>query len=84
MKCSVHSSGIRESQPKSEMHEHGDPPHTLSVFFGRYILVMSQNVQGFINKSEWPCLMELASSCMGRHMPKLFIMRDDLVERRND
>jgi hypothetical protein len=69
--------------PKSEMQELGDPPHTLSVSCGRYIRVMSQNVRGFINTSEWPCLMELASSCMDRHLLNVFILHGDLVERRN-
>ena len=52
--------------PKSEVYELGDPRHTLSLHCGRYIRIMSEDVQVFLNKSEWSDLMELARKCMDR------------------
>ena len=52
--------------PKSEVHELGDSSHTLSLHCGRYIRIMSEDVQVFLNKTEWSDLMELARTCMDR------------------
>jgi hypothetical protein len=51
--------------------------------YGRYIRIMSEDVQVFLNKSEWSDLMELASTCMDKQIPKLFRLHDDLMQWRN-
>jgi len=68
---------------KSEVHEHGDSRQTLSMHCGRYILVMSVDVQVFLNKSEWSDLMELASNCMDRQTLELFRSHEELIEWHN-
>ena len=35
---------------KNEVHELSDPQHTLSVFCGRYIRIMSENTQVYLGK----------------------------------
>ena len=64
-------------------YELGDSRPTLSVYCGRYIRIMSEDVQVFLNKSEWSDLMELASACMDGQTLKLFTLHDDLLEWRN-
>ena len=69
--------------PKSEVHEPGDSRHTLSLHCGRYIRIMSEDVQVFLNKTDWSDLMELARVSMGRQILKLFRLHEDLIEWRN-
>jgi len=38
--------------PKNEVHELGDPQHTLSVFCGRYIRITSENTQVHLSKKK--------------------------------
>ena len=68
--------------PKSEVHELGDSRHTLSLHCGRYIRIMSEDVQVFLNKTDWSDLMELARVSMGRQILKLFRLHEDLIEWR--
>ena len=44
---------------------------------------MSEDVQIFLNKSEWSDLMELASTCIDKQILKLFRQHDDMIEWRN-
>ncbi len=43
---------------------------------------MSEDVQVFLNKTEWSDLMELARTCMDRQILKLFRLHEDLIEWR--
>ena len=70
---------LKSHTPKSELHELGDSRHTMSMHCGRYIRKMSEDVQVFLNKSEWSDLMELASSFMDRQILKLFRLNDDKI-----
>ena len=65
---------------KGEVYELGDSRHTLSRYCGQYICIMSEEVQVFLNKSEFSDLMELASTFMGRQILRLFRLHDDLIE----
>ena len=65
------------------MHELGDSRHALSLHCGRYIRIMSEDVQVFLNKTEWSDLMELARICMDRQILKLFRLHRNLIECRN-
>ena len=66
--------------PKSEVHGLGDSRRTLSMHCGRYIRIIFEDVQVFLNKSEWSDLMELLSSCMDRQILKLFRLHVDMIE----
>ena len=57
---------FRSHIPKSKMHELGESRHTLSLHCGRYIRIMSEDIQVFLNKSEWSDFMEFAGTCMDR------------------
>ena len=71
---------VKSHIPKSEVHELANSRHTLSMYCERYVCIISEDVQVFLNKSEWSYLMELASSCMDRQILKLFRLHDDLIK----
>ena len=52
--------------PKSEVYELVDSRHTLSIHCGWYIHIISEDIQVFLNKSEWSDPMELASTCIDK------------------
>jgi len=66
--------------PKNEVHELGDPQHTLSVFCGRYIRITSVNTQVHLSKNDWSQLLDLASACIDREVIKYGRLQDELVE----
>jgi hypothetical protein len=71
---------FKDAIPKSEVHALVDTRHTLSMNCGRYIRITSENVQVFLSKSEWSCLMELAGSCIERQILKLYKLHDELIQ----
>jgi hypothetical protein len=74
---------FKDHIPKSEVYGLGDSRHTLSVYYGRYIRIMSEEVQMHLNKSEWSYLTELANSCIDKHILKFCRLYDDLIHWRN-
>jgi hypothetical protein len=40
--------------PKNEVHELGNPQHTLSVFYGRYIRITGEKTQVHLRKKIGP------------------------------
>ena len=69
---------LKSHIPKSKVHELGGLCHTLSMHYGRYIRIMSKDVQVFFNKSEWSDLMELVVTCMDRQILQIFRLHEDL------
>jgi len=69
--------------PKNEMHELGDPQHTLSVYCGRYIRITSENTQVLLSKKDWSQLLDLASACIDRELIKYGRPQEELAEWRN-
>ena len=41
---------LKSNIPKNEVHEIGDPRHTLSMYCGRYIGITSENTQVYLSK----------------------------------
>lgn len=74
---------FKDAIAKNEVHELGDTRHTLSMYCGRYIRIMSEDIQVFLSKSEWSYLMELAGSCIDRQIHKLYQLHDEMIEWRN-
>ena len=68
---------------KNEVHDLGDPHHTLSMYCGRYIRITSENTQVYLSKTDWSKLMDLASACIDRQVIKFCRLQDELVEWRN-
>jgi hypothetical protein len=66
--------------PKSELHEFGYSRHTLPMYCGRYICIMSEGVQVLLSKSEVSHLMELASNFMDRQILKRFRLHEEMIE----
>jgi hypothetical protein len=65
---------------KRIVHELGDLYNTLSMYCGRYIRIMSEDVQVLLNKSEWSELIKLACNCMNRQILKLFRLHEEMIE----
>jgi hypothetical protein len=68
---------------KSDVYGLGDSRHTLSMYYGQYICIMSEEVEVILNKSEWSYLMELANSCIYRQIFKFCRLYDDLIHWKN-
>ena len=49
---------FKSDMPKSEVHELGDPQHTLSVYCGQYIRITSENTQVLLSKNDWSQLLD--------------------------
>jgi len=71
---------FKSNIPKNEVHELGDPQHTLSVFCGRYIRITSENTQVHLSNFDWSQLLDMASACVGREVIKYGRLQDELVE----
>jgi len=56
--------------PKNEVHELGDPHHTLSVYSGWYIRITSEKTQVLLSKKDLSQLLDLASACIDREVIK--------------
>jgi len=69
--------------PKSEVHELGDPHHTLSVYCGRYIRITSEKIQVLLIKKDWSQLLDLAKACIDREIIKYGRHQEELAELRN-
>ena len=74
---------FKSNIPKNEVHELGDPRHTLSMYCGRYIRITSENTQVYLRKKDWSRLMDLASACIDRQVIKFSRLQDELVESRS-
>ena len=68
----------------NEVHELGNPRHTLSMYCGRYIRITSENTQMYLSKKDWSQLMDLASACIDREVIKFSRLKDELVEWRSN
>ena len=55
---------------KNEVHELGDPSHTLFLYYGRYIHITSEDTQVYLSKKDWSQLLDLASACIDRQVIK--------------
>ena len=75
----VYSGDIKRQYTKSEVHELGDSSHTLSVHCGRYVRIVTKNIQVLLSKNEWTYLMELASACIVIQVITFSRLQDDLV-----
>ena len=69
---------FKSDMPKNEVHELGDPHHTLSVYCGRYICITSAQV--LISKKDWSQLRGLASACIDREAIKYGTLQEELAE----
>jgi hypothetical protein len=49
------------------------------MYCGRYIHIKCEDAQVVLNKTEWSCLMDLASSCLDRQIHKFFRLQEELV-----
>ena len=67
---------------KNDMHELGNPRHTLSMFCGRYIRITSEDTQVYLSKKICQ-LMELASACIDRQVIKFGRLQDEMAEWRS-
>ena len=65
--------------PKGEVHELGDWSHTLPIHCGRYVRIVTKNIQLLLSKNEWTYLMEIASACINRQVIWFSRLQDDLV-----
>ena len=65
------------------MHELGENQHTLSVYFGKYIRIASENTQVHLSKQDRSQLTDLASVCIDRELIKYDRLQYELVEWRN-
>ena len=43
---------FKSNIPKNEVHELGDPRHTLSMYCGQYIRIASENTQVYLSKKD--------------------------------
>jgi len=50
----------------NDMHELGDPQHTLSVFCGRYIDLTNEKTPVHLSKKVWSQLIDFSSACVER------------------
>lgn len=50
----------------NEVHEPGDPRHTLLIYIGRYIRITSEKTQAYQSIKVWSQLMDLARACIER------------------
>jgi len=69
--------------PKNEVHELGDPHHTLSVYCGRYIRITSKKIQMLLSKKDWSQVLYLASACIDTDVIKYGRIQEELAEWRN-
>jgi len=69
--------------PKNKVHELGDLQHTLSVYCGRYIRIMSEKTQVCLSKKDLSQLMDLARGCIDREVIKYGRLKDKYLEWRN-
>jgi hypothetical protein len=69
--------------PKSKVHELGESRHTLSMYCGRYVRIMSENTQVHLSKKDWSQLMDLTSTCIDKQVIKFGRLQDELIEWRN-
>ena len=53
---------------KNEVHENGYPRHSLPMYCGRYIRIMSENSHVCLSKNNRSQLMDLASACIDRRV----------------
>jgi len=53
---------FNSDMPKNEVHELGNPHHTLSLYCGRYIRITSGKAQVLISKRDWSQLLDFASA----------------------
>ena len=74
---------FKSDMPRNEVHELGDPQHTLSVYCGRYIRITSENTQVHLSKKDWSQLLDLASGCIDREVIKYGRLQEELAEWRN-
>jgi len=74
---------IKTDMPKNEVHELGDPQHTLSVYCGRHIRITSENTQVHLSKKDRSLLLDLASACIDREVIKYGRHQEELAEWRN-
>ena len=79
----VHSVTFKSDIPKNEVQEIGDSQHSLSVYCGQYISIMSEKTKVYLSKKQhWSQLMDLESGCINREVIK-FRRQDELLEWRN-
>ena len=64
---------------KNEVHELGDPRHTLSMYCGRYEWEHSS----VSKQKDWSRLTDLASACVDRQVIKFGRLQDELDEWRS-
>jgi len=74
---------FKSDTPKSEVHELGDPHHTLSVYCGQYIRITSKKSQLLLSKKDWSQLLDMASACTDREVIKYGRLQEELAELRN-
>jgi hypothetical protein len=65
---------------KSAVNELGDSRNNLFTYCERYIRMKCGDDQVVLNKIEWSCLVDLASSCVDRQIHKFFRLQEELVE----
>jgi len=75
---------FKGDMPKNEVHELGDPQHTLLVYCGRYIRITSENTQVLLSKKVWSQLLDLASACIDREVIKYRRLQEWLAEWSNN
>jgi len=68
---------------KNEVHELCDSRHTLSMYCGQYISISSENTQVYLSKKDWAQLMDLASTCIDRHVFKFRRLQDEMLDWRD-
>ena len=71
---------FKSDMPKNEVHELGDPQHTLSVYCGRYIRITSEKTQVLLSIKDWSQLLDLA---IDRELIKYGRLQEELAEWRN-
>jgi hypothetical protein len=69
--------------PKGEVHELGDSRHTLSMYCGRYVRIMSEEAHVCLSKADWLYFMDLATYCIDKQVIKFGRLQDELMEWRN-
>ena len=79
----VHSVTFKSDIPKNEVQEIGDSQHSLSVYCGQYISIMSEKTKVYLSKKDWSHFLDLASGCIDREIIKYGTLQDELLEWRN-
>jgi hypothetical protein len=69
--------------PEHQVHEFGDPRHTVSVYCGRYIRITSEFTFVYLRKNDWKEMLGLSSSCLDRRIIRFDRLQDELLEWRN-